>query len=212
MSEELEQIFDSMLNGKIPAKWAKSSYPSLKSLGGYVKDLSGRIKFLNTWIANGKPASYWLSGFYFTQAFLTGVRQNYARANGIAIDLLVFAYEVTKIESQDNPSIIEPAPGGAVFVYGLFMEGFMWDRDAMQLGESIPKQLYDELPVLKLVPIKKNDLKLPPCYGAPVYKTTERKGVLATTGHSSNYVMQIDLPTDKLEAHWINRGAVTTNK
>ena len=60
---------------QVPALWLAASYPSLKPLGPYVADLAARLEMMSAWLAGGPPAVFWLGGFFFTHAFLTGGRR-----------------------------------------------------------------------------------------------------------------------------------------
>lgn len=94
----------------------------------------------------------------------------------------------------------------------MFLEGARWNRQLRTLDESLPKILFDTLPVVTMTPTIKSDELLEDekkKYDCPIYKTTERRGVLATTGHSSNFVMFIQLNSAASPSHWINRGTAS---
>uniref|UniRef100_A0A668T451 Dynein axonemal heavy chain 1 n=1 Tax=Oreochromis aureus TaxID=47969 RepID=A0A668T451_OREAU len=164
------------------------AYPSLKPLASWVSDLLQRINFLQRWISNGIPPAFWISGFFFPQAFLTGTLQNYARRSGTSIDTIGFDFEVL----VKSVSEITEIPDTGCYIYGLFLEGARWDNKAGQLTESRPKELYTQMAVIRLIP-KPN--RKPPASGifvCPIYKTLTRAGQY--------------LPTRHTQRHWIKRG------
>ena len=61
-------------------------------------------------------------------------------------------------------------------------------------------------PVILIQPTKDKKKESKTEYQCPVYKTMERKGVLSTTGHSTNYILSVDVYTDVDPKTWIKRG------
>ena len=201
MTDELEAVTDSIFDNQVPDAWASKAYPSLKPLSSWVLDLLERIKFINGWIDNGPPPVYWISGLFFPQAFLTGTLQNYARKNGFAIDSIQWNFFVQDTKTYENT---KQPPEDGCYITGFFLEGARWDYDTHLLTESRPKELYTDFPLMWLEPCKDRVAPTSGVYNCPAYKTLTRAGVLSTTGHSTNFVMYLEVPTDKSESHWIN--------
>tara|TARA_B100001094_G_scaffold236862_1_gene232020 strand:- start:81 stop:1538 length:1458 start_codon:yes stop_codon:yes gene_type:complete len=200
MSGPLEALGDSLVYGAIPAMWKAKSYPSFKPLAGYVTDLLERLNFLNEWLCEKPPSTYWISAFFFQHAFMTASKQNYSRAETIPIDAIGLQFEMLPSSSYAKP----PALG--VYVYGFFFEGARWDKKQKKILESEPKVLFTTAPLMWFQPKRTVQIRHPPSYLCPVYKTGDRRGILATTGHSTNFILDIYVPSDLPPEHWVQRG------
>ena len=202
MSPDLELVTNSIFDNQVPALWASKAYPSLKSLASWVTDLIDRCHFIDRWITVGVPAVYWVSGFFFPQAFITGTLQNYARKYGYPIDSVSFTFVVKDEEAYTE---IARGPPDGCYIRGLFLEGAGWDYKSHVLVESKPKELYVDCPVIWLNPVKDRAAQSSGKYDCPVYKTLTRAGTLSTTGHSTNFVLYVEIPSDRDASHWISR-------
>jgi len=202
MPDELDKVYAAVTTNSLPPSWGKAAYPSLKPLGSWVKDLYERISFIRSWLHTGRPKHFWLSGFYFPQGFMTGMLQSHSRKYGIAIDTLGIKYTVQKQAHTE----IEEVPQDGVMVYGMYMDGARYDWEAQKLEDSEPGVIYTTLPPIHMAPVA-NFTRNKSEYECPLYKTTVRAGALSTTGHSTNFVVALDLPTDKSPDYWVLKGA-----
>jgi dynein heavy chain len=202
MSSELDAMFGSMLKNQVPAIWSKVAYPSLKPLSTWFKDLDMRVKFFGSWLREGQPNCFNLPAFFFQQGFMTGILQMHARRYGIPIDTLSFSYKIMQYETAAD---VDAAPEDGVLIEGFFIVGARYDRASALIADSYHKEMHDTLPVFHFMPTA-NFQRSPKDFACPLYKTAVRAGVLTTTGASSNYIIDLDIPTDKTPDYWIRMG------
>ncbi|OMJ74343.1 hypothetical protein SteCoe_26764 [Stentor coeruleus] len=202
MSQELDDMYSAILKFQVPPNWKRVSYPSLKPLSSWVSDLKDRVSFMEEWLKKGNPSCYWLSGFFFPQSFITGTLQTYSRRTKTSIDRIKFSFNVLDQEKEE----IQKGAFDGVYVYGLFLDGARWDRDLRLIEDQMPGELYCKMPAIHFLPTEDYETSQQD-YQCPVYKTSVRAGVLSTTGHSTNFILAIDLPTEESPEHWTLRGA-----
>ncbi|KAM3623278.1 uncharacterized protein V6R79_009492 [Siganus canaliculatus] len=222
MSEEMDLTYSSLLNNQVPACWVKSAYPSLKPLASWVRDLVLRISSIQTWITRGQPKSFWISGFFFPQGFLTGVLQNHARLHSLPIDELNFRFNVTPTY-RDQAAVCEalrtlpshteldldkelPEPENGVLVHGMFMDACRWDDNSMVMKDALPRVMNTMLPVVHFEP-QQDYVPEPDLYPAPLYKTSARASALSTAGLSNHFVVTVMLPSKRPSDYWVSRAS-----
>ncbi|CAK7297493.1 Dynein axonemal heavy chain 6 [Vulpes lagopus] len=205
MSEEMEKVYNSFLNNQVPSLWSSTAYPSLKPLGSWVKDLILRTAFVDIYCG-----------------FLTGTLQNHARKYNLPIDELSFNYNIIPTY-RDQAAVIEaartvqfgqelpmdlelPSPEDGVLVHGMFMDASRWDNVEMVIEDALPGQMNPMLPVVHFEP-RQNYVPNPTLYHSPLYKTGARAGTLSTTGHSTNFVVTVLLPSKRSKDYWIAKGS-----
>jgi dynein heavy chain len=60
--------------------------------------------------------------------------------------------------------------------------------------------------MLHLLPIEDRVKPTEGIYNCPLYKVVSRRGTLSTTGHSTNFVMYIELASRETEELWVRAG------
>lgn len=202
MSSELDDVARSLFNGQIPSIWRRLAPATLKSLGNWIIHFEHRYKQYNGWVNEGEPAVMWLSGLHIPESYLTALVQATCRKNGWPLDKSTLYTAVTKWLNPDE--VTEKAHQGC-FVHGLYLEGAGWNREELCLIKQKPKQLIQELPILKIIPIEAHRLKLQNTFRTPVYVTSQRRNAMGV-----GLVFEADLATTEHISHWVLQGVCLT--
>lgn len=84
---------------------------------------------------------------------------------------------------------------------GIYIEGARWNTERSVLDYQIPKQLVEEMPLIQIIPVEANKLKLRGTIRTPVYTTQARRNAMGV-----GMVFEADLKTDKHVSHWVLQG------
>lgn len=66
----------------------------------------------------------------------------------------------------------------------------------------VPRQLIQEMPVIRLTPIERHKLKLTGTVDIPVYINSSRRNAMG-----EGFVTNLDIPTNEHNSHWVLEGA-----
>jgi dynein heavy chain len=210
MTPELQNALDAVSDSKPPETWYKDASGAeiawtLPTLALWFNGLLDREKQLSSWLTGTRPITYWLTGFFNPQGFLTAARQEVTRrhkAEKWALDDVVIK---TDPLNDVDPKRLKSPPAEGVYVHGLFLEGCAWNKQTKMLREAQPKELFCPLPVIHVTAVTSERAKkiYAPSggisyYDCPCY-TKPRRTDLA-------YVFTVKLATDVNPDHWILRG------
>lgn len=97
-----DQMLNEIANNKIPFIWLHDSYATSKTLSNYVIELLKRMRYFEQVTCNGPSVALWFSAFYFPQAILASVKQEFARRKHIEYEGVCVTVHVTSHDSPDT--------------------------------------------------------------------------------------------------------------
>ena len=197
MSDELDNLGDSLFNGFLPSTWRKLCPNTQKPLGSWMMHFSARYKQYDTWLSAGEPTVMWLSGLHIPESYLTALVQTTCRLKQWPLDKSTLYTQVTQFTSADE---VEPLESGC-YLSGLYLEGAAWDIHESCLVRQEPKVLVTELPILQVIPIEASKLKMQNTFKTPVYVTQERRNAMGV-----GLVFEADLQMFEHPSHCVLQG------
>lgn len=160
MTPDIVDAINAVFDFRVPRNWcydptgAEISWLT-PSLASWIKGLLDRHYQLNNWVSKERPPSFWLTGFFNPQGFLTAMKQEVTRqkkAQAWSLDEVDYTTDVTKdvILGDDgrlDGKTLNPPAEGAL-IHGLYLEGAGWNKQERRLDDSKPKELFYPFPIM----------------------------------------------------------------
>jgi dynein heavy chain len=203
MSAELDELADSLFNGFLPPAWRRLAPGTEKGLGSWIQHFLRRYAQYKTWVETARdPKVIWLSGLHIPESYLTALVQTTCRRRLWPLDKSTLYTKVTRFTSPDE---VDAKPLDGCYVEGIYLEGAAWDLEKSVLKPQDPKNLVVDLPILQVIPIEANKLKLNNTFRTPVYVTQSRRNAMGV-----GLVFEADLDSPEHASHWILQGTALT--
>lgn len=129
---------------------------------------------------------------------MTALVQTTCRSKGWALDKSTL---YTIVLNERDPKKITQRIEHGTYITGLYIEGARWNMEKNCLDYQMPKQLVEEMPLIQIVPVEANKLKLRGTIKTPVYVTQARRNAMGV-----GMCFEADLKTDKHVSHWVLQG------
>mmetsp|Transcript_28356 Transcript_28356/g.28139 ORF Transcript_28356/g.28139 Transcript_28356/m.28139 type:complete len:1100 (-) Transcript_28356:27-3326(-) len=199
MSQELDDIATALFNGFLPQIWRNLAPQTEKNLVNWISHLKKRDAQYKEWEREKvEPNAMWLSGLHIPESYLTALVQTTCRKKGIALDKATLYTDVT---TMLTPEEVKEKPEDGCYIYGLYLEGARWNMQKNCLDLQKPKELVVEMPLVQVIPVEANKLKLRGTIKTPVYITQARRNAMGV-----GLVFEADISTDMHLSHWILQG------
>ena len=198
MSSELDALAQSLLNGVLPDSWRRLAPVTEKGLGSWMAHFTRRQAQYAAWVQDGEPKVMWLAGLHIPESYLIALVQSTCRRKRWPLDKSTLYTKVTPYRTAEE---IGERPVDGCYVQGLYIEGAGWSDSGAALQSQAPKVLIEELPILQVLPIETNKLKLINTFKTPVYVTQGRRNAIGV-----GCVFEADLDTSEHSSHWILQG------
>jgi len=197
MTPMLDELGSALFNAQLPGLWAKLAPQTQKPLSSWVEHFLRRHRQYDDWTKKGDPSVFWLSGLHIPESLLSALVQASCRRRGWALDKCTMYTVLTK---TDDPNSVHHMLDGT-YVQGIYLEGARWDVELACLARQLPKQLIQTLPLVQVIPVEANRLKLRDELPTPVYITQLRRNAMGV-----GLVFEANLSTKEHASVWVLQG------